>query len=185
MCAPSWEMLVKKLELNPQKLAFLSVYEPTTLTTANNDRSQVWFRSQPPSQVSHQPKFLSQLSWISCIMDQGGIFGGFKIDKLTASDYHTWKQKIELVLAFRELDEVVFNVVSTNITPPPSPSSGKRMPRPRPSSDSLSAMNIWNMSVGPNHIRNVVGYQECLPAHQFARQIGRPPTLLHCFNGGW
>jgi hypothetical protein len=49
------------------------------------------------------------------IMDQGGSFGGFKIDKLTASNYHTWKQKIELVLAFRELDEVVFNVESTNI----------------------------------------------------------------------
>jgi hypothetical protein len=76
------------------------------------------------------------------IMDQGGSFGGFKIYKLTASNYHTWKQKIELVLAFRELDEVVFNA--------PSPSSGKRMQRPRPSSDSLSAMNIWNMSVGPN-----------------------------------
>jgi hypothetical protein len=49
------------------------------------------------------------------IMDQGGSFGAFKIDKLTASNYHTWKQKIELVLAFRELDDVVFNVESTNI----------------------------------------------------------------------
>jgi Reverse transcriptase (RNA-dependent DNA polymerase)/gag-polypeptide of LTR copia-type/Integrase core domain/GAG-pre-integrase domain len=48
-------------------------------------------------------------------MDQGGSFGGFKIDKLTSSNYHTWKQKIELVLAFRELDEVVFNIVSTNV----------------------------------------------------------------------
>jgi coenzyme F420-reducing hydrogenase delta subunit len=48
-------------------------------------------------------------------MDQGGSFGGFKIDKLTASNYHTWKQKIELVLAFRELGEVVFNIGSTNV----------------------------------------------------------------------
>jgi hypothetical protein len=29
-------------------------------------------------------------------MDQSGRFGGFKFDKLTASNYHTWKQKIEL-----------------------------------------------------------------------------------------
>jgi hypothetical protein len=48
-------------------------------------------------------------------MDQGGSFGGFKIEQLTASNYHTWKQKIELVLAFRELDEVVFNIGSTNV----------------------------------------------------------------------
>ena len=48
-------------------------------------------------------------------MDQGGSFGGFKIDKLTASNYHTWKQKIELVLAFRELNEVVFNIASTDV----------------------------------------------------------------------
>jgi coenzyme F420-reducing hydrogenase delta subunit len=46
-------------------------------------------------------------------MDQDGSFGGFKIEKLTASNYHTWKQKIELVLAFRELDEVGFNIGST------------------------------------------------------------------------
>jgi hypothetical protein len=85
-------------------------YRPSTLTTANNDRSQVWFRSQPPSQVSQQPKFLSQPSWIKAAVSKG-----FKIDKLTASNYHTWKQKIELVLAFRELVEVVFNVESTNI----------------------------------------------------------------------
>jgi hypothetical protein len=49
------------------------------------------------------------------IIGQGVSFGGFKIDKLTARNYHTWKQKIELVLAFRELDEVVFNIVSTNV----------------------------------------------------------------------
>jgi hypothetical protein len=34
--------------------------------------------------------------------------GGFKIDKLYDNNYHTWKQKIKLLLAFRDLDEVVF-----------------------------------------------------------------------------
>jgi hypothetical protein len=34
--------------------------------------------------------------------------GGLKIDKLNNSNYHTWKQKIELFLAFRDLDDVVF-----------------------------------------------------------------------------
>jgi hypothetical protein len=34
--------------------------------------------------------------------------GGLKIDKLNISNYHTWKQKIELLLAFRDLDDVVF-----------------------------------------------------------------------------
>jgi hypothetical protein len=33
---------------------------------------------------------------------------GFKIDKLSDNNYHTWKQKIELLLAFRDLDEVEF-----------------------------------------------------------------------------
>ena len=42
-------------------------------------------------------------------MDQGGSFGGFKIDKLTASNYHTWKQKIELVLAFRKRSRGAMN----------------------------------------------------------------------------
>jgi hypothetical protein len=66
-------------------------------------------------------------------MDQGGSFGGFKIEKLTASNYHTWKQKIELVLAFRELDEVVFNIGSTTVMldAAAAASSGRKMPRPR------------------------------------------------------
>jgi hypothetical protein len=34
--------------------------------------------------------------------------GGFKIDKLNDNNYHTWKQNIELLLAFRDLDEVMF-----------------------------------------------------------------------------
>jgi hypothetical protein len=34
--------------------------------------------------------------------------GGFKINKLNDNNYHTWKQKIELLLAFRDLDQVVF-----------------------------------------------------------------------------
>jgi hypothetical protein len=109
MCAPSWEVLVKKSELNPQKLAFLSGYGPSTLTAANNDRSQVWFRSQPPSQVSQPLKFPNHLSWI-----KAAVLADSKIDKLTAGNYHTWRQKIELVLAFCELDEVVFNTGSTN-----------------------------------------------------------------------
>lgn len=33
--------------------------------------------------------------------------GGFKIEKLGDSNFHVWKQKVELVLAFRELDDVV------------------------------------------------------------------------------
>jgi hypothetical protein len=31
--------------------------------------------------------------------------GGFKIDRLNYKNYHTWNQKIELLLAFRDLDE--------------------------------------------------------------------------------
>jgi hypothetical protein len=34
--------------------------------------------------------------------------GGCKVDKLNDNNYHTWKQKIELLLAFRDLDDVVF-----------------------------------------------------------------------------
>jgi Domain of unknown function (DUF4219) len=34
--------------------------------------------------------------------------GGFEIDKLNDNNYHIWKQRIELLLAFRDLWEVVF-----------------------------------------------------------------------------
>jgi hypothetical protein len=55
-------------------------------------------------------------------MDQGGSFCGFEIDKLTAINYHAWKQMIEFVLAFRELDEVVFNIGSAEVgTEPVAP----------------------------------------------------------------
>lgn len=30
--------------------------------------------------------------------------GSFKIEKLGESNFHVWKQKVELVLSFRELD---------------------------------------------------------------------------------
>lgn len=33
--------------------------------------------------------------------------GGFKIEKLGDNNFHVWKQKVELVLAFRELDDVI------------------------------------------------------------------------------
>jgi hypothetical protein len=44
-----------------------------------------------------------------------GSGGGFKIDKLNDNNYHTGKQKIELVLAFRDLDEVVFETPSPDM----------------------------------------------------------------------
>ena len=31
--------------------------------------------------------------------------GGFKIEKLGDDNFHVWKQKVELVLAFRELED--------------------------------------------------------------------------------
>lgn len=39
--------------------------------------------------------------------------GGLKIEKLSDDNFHIWKQKVEFVLAFRELDDVV-----TDATPP-------------------------------------------------------------------
>ena len=45
-------------------------------------------------------------------MDTLGL-GGFKIEKLGDSNFHVWKQKVELVLAFRELDDLI-----TEQTPP-------------------------------------------------------------------
>jgi hypothetical protein len=44
------------------------------------------------------------------ILSQGDMesSGGFKIDKLNDNNYHTSKQEIELLLAFRDLNEVVF-----------------------------------------------------------------------------
>lgn len=44
-----------------------------------------------------------------------GSSSGFKIEKLSDSNYHVWKQKIELVLAFRELsDHLESRPVPTN-----------------------------------------------------------------------
>ena len=36
-----------------------------------------------------------------------GSSGMFKIEKLTESNYHVWRQKIELILAFREIDHLI------------------------------------------------------------------------------
>ena len=33
--------------------------------------------------------------------------GSFKVVKLSDDNYHTWKQRIELVLAYRELDDLI------------------------------------------------------------------------------
>jgi gag-polypeptide of LTR copia-type len=46
--------------------------------------------------------------WVASQDEASMDTGGFKIDKLNDKNYHTWKQKIELLLAFRDLDEVVF-----------------------------------------------------------------------------
>jgi hypothetical protein len=45
--------------------------------------------------------------------------GGLKIEKLNNRNYHTGKQKIEMVLAFRDLHEIVFEAppVSTAADP--------------------------------------------------------------------
>ena len=45
-------------------------------------------------------------------MDGLGL-GGFKIEKLGDNNFHVWKQKVELVLAFRELEDFI-----TEQTPP-------------------------------------------------------------------
>jgi hypothetical protein len=147
MCAPIWEMLVKKGELNPQKLAFSSGYGPSTLTTANNDRSQVWFRSQPPSQVSQQPKFLSKLSWIkAAVLADSRSTSSRQATTTPGSRRSSWSS--HFVSSMKSFSMSIRPILCR--MPPPSPSSRKRMPRPRLSLDSLSAMNIWSMSVGPN-----------------------------------
>ena len=41
-----------------------------------------------------------------------GSSGLFKIEKLSESNYHVWKQKVELILAFRELDDHISDSAS-------------------------------------------------------------------------
>jgi hypothetical protein len=86
------------------------------------------------------------------MMDQGGSFGGFKIDKLTASNYDTWKQKIELVLAFRELDEVVFNVESTKFLQDAAAIAEfkKKDAKAKAVIGLTLSDEHWSVSVGPN-----------------------------------
>ena len=38
--------------------------------------------------------------------DQGGV-GSIRIDKLTDSNFYVWKQKIQLLLALRDVDEYI------------------------------------------------------------------------------
>lgn len=33
--------------------------------------------------------------------------GGFKVEKLGDENFHIWRQKVELLLAFRELDDFI------------------------------------------------------------------------------
>ena len=47
-----------------------------------------------------------------------GSSGMFKIEKLSESNFHVWKQKVELVLAFRELDDHISDSVSAPQTDP-------------------------------------------------------------------
>lgn len=40
--------------------------------------------------------------------------GMFKIEKLSESNFHVWKQKVELILAFRELDDHIGDSASAS-----------------------------------------------------------------------
>jgi gag-polypeptide of LTR copia-type len=67
-----------------------------------------FYRLWPSSQVTAVNPLCKADVWVGS-QDQASMdTGGFKIDKLNDKNYHTWKQKIELLLPFRDLDEVVF-----------------------------------------------------------------------------
>ena len=42
---------------------------------------------------------------------ESGSGGGIKIDKLMESNFHSWKQKVELVLAFRDVEDAISDAV--------------------------------------------------------------------------
>jgi hypothetical protein len=182
MCAPSWEILVKKSELNAQKLALLSGYGPSPLTTANNDRSQSWFRSQPPSQVSQQPKFLSQLSWImTAVLADSRSTSSPQATTTPGSRRSGWSlHSASSMKSFSMSNRPIICRI-----PPPSPSSRKKSQGKGCHRTHSQRWAFGACPWGPIRCVNVVGHQECVPGHEFAEQVGRPPTFLHCFHGGW
>ena len=42
---------------------------------------------------------------------ESGSGGGIKIDKLMETNFHSWKQKVELVLAFRDVEDAISDAV--------------------------------------------------------------------------
>jgi hypothetical protein len=122
MCAPKLENVGKEFRAQPTKTCIL-IRLWAQHTNHCEQRSLPSLVSLSTTKSSFSTTQLSQPT----IMDQGDTFGGFKIDKLTASNYHTWKQKIELVLPSVSSMKL-FSMSNRPIfcrMPPPSPSSGK------------------------------------------------------------
>jgi galactitol-specific phosphotransferase system IIB component len=91
---------------------------------------------------------------------------------LTASNYHTWKQKIELVLAFRELDEVVFDIGSTNVMLDPAAAAEFRK-------KDAKAKAVISLNLSDEHLDHVRGSESAADIWLAIKNVFQRTSLLN------
>lgn len=104
-------------------------------------------------------------------MDQSS--GPIKVDKLTADNFYVWKQKIKLVLSFRELDEFI----DANVAPPTSEPDLRSW-----TSKDNKAMAIIGLSLSDSHLEHVGEVKSALEMWKTIMDIFERHTLLNKLN---
>jgi gag-polypeptide of LTR copia-type len=98
--------------------------------------------------------------------------GGFKCDKLIHKNYHTWKQKIELLLAFRDLDELVFG------DPPPDMATDEEVPYAFKRLDA-KAKAVIGLTLSDEHLEHVRDAQTAAKMRKCLMNVFQRCSLLN------
>lgn len=98
--------------------------------------------------------------------------GGFKIEKLSESNFHIWKQKIELVLAFREPSDHLED------SPPLSNADDARTWQ----KDDAKVRAVIGLSLSDEHLEHVRGVQSASEMWKSIQNLFLQRTLLNRLN---
>ena len=96
-------------------------------------------------------------------------FGGFKIEKLGDDNFHVWKQKVELVLAFRELEDHI-----TEHELPSAPDKLREWKR-----RDAKARAVIGLTLSDDHLDHVRGAETALEMWNSVLNIFQGRTLLN------
>ena len=95
--------------------------------------------------------------------------GMFKIEKLSDSNFHVWKQKVQLILSFRELDDHI----ADEPAPPPPDDSEKW------SKDDAKAKAIIGLSISDDHLQLTGDCESALELWKSIIDLYQRKTLLN------